>query len=101
MPTLLYACGTRSLLLKEEQRMMVLRKRLEVTGSKREVVTGHWRKQHNEEPYDPHSSPNNVRDIKLKIMRRTERVTRTGKERGVRGFGEETRKKETTWNTQA
>jgi hypothetical protein len=55
-----------------------------VTGSKREDVTGHWKKQHNEEPYDSHSSPDNVGDIKLKRMRRTEPETRTGKERGYR-----------------
>lgn len=71
----------------------------EVTGSKREDVIGQWRKQHNEEPYDSHSSPDNVRDIKLKTMRRMERVTRRGKERGVQGLGEETQRKETAWNT--
>ena len=68
-------------------------------GNKRKDLTGHWRKQHNEEPYVSNFSPENVRDIKLKRMRRTERVACTGKEGGVQGFGEETRRKETTWNT--
>jgi len=47
-----------------------------VTRSKGEDVTKHWRKKHNEEPYDSNSSQDNVRDIKLKRMRRTERMAR-------------------------
>jgi hypothetical protein len=71
----------------------------EVTKRKRGDVTGPFRKQHNEEHYVLHSSPDNVRDNKLKRMRRTERVARTGRGEGVQGFGGETRRKETTWNT--
>jgi hypothetical protein len=53
-----------------------------VTRSKGEDVTRHWRKEHNEEPYDSHSSQDNVRDIKFKGMRKTERVAR-GERRGA------------------
>jgi hypothetical protein len=39
----------------------VLRK---VSGPKREAVIGDWRKLHDEELYDSHSSPNIIRVIK-------------------------------------
>ena len=58
----------------------------EVTKRKRGDVTGPFRKQHKEEHYVLHSSPDNVRDNKLKRMRRTERVARTGRGEGRTGF---------------
>jgi len=73
-----------------------------IFGSKRDDVTGEWRKQHNEELNDPRSSPNIVRVIKSRIMRWAEHVARMGERRGVyRIFGGETRGKKTTWETQA
>jgi len=54
MPVVLYECETWSLTLREERRLgvfenMVLRR---VFGPKRDVVTGEWRKLHNEELRD-------------------------------------------------
>ena len=58
MPVVLYGCKTWSLTLREERRLRVLRK---VFGSKRDEVTGQWRKLHNEELNDLYSLPNIVR----------------------------------------
>jgi hypothetical protein len=45
---------------------VVLRK---MFGSKRDEVTGEWRKLHNEELRDLYSSPSIIRIIKLRRMR--------------------------------
>ena len=58
----------------------VLRK---IFGSKRGEVTGEWRRIHNEELYDPNSSPNVTRVIKSIRMRCAEQVARTGDRRGA------------------
>ena len=50
---------------------------------KRDTVTGEWRKVHNEELNDLHSSPNIVRVIKSRRMRWTGHVARIGERRGV------------------
>jgi hypothetical protein len=64
----LYGCETWSLTLREEHRLrvfenMVLRR---IFGPKRDVVTGEWRKLHNEELRDLYSSPSIIRIIKSK-----------------------------------
>jgi len=53
-----------------------------VFGSKRDEVTGEWRKLHNEELYDLYCSPNIVRVVKSR-MRWTEHVARMGERRSV------------------
>jgi hypothetical protein len=58
----------------------VLRK---ISGSKREEVTWEWRKLHHEELSDLASSPNIVRVIKSRGMRRTRHAARMGEKRGV------------------
>jgi hypothetical protein len=48
---------------------------------KRDEVTGEWRKLHNEELHNLYSSPDIIRQIKLRRMRWAGHVARMGKER--------------------
>jgi len=49
LPVVLYGCETWSLTLREERRLRVFENRMlrRVFGSKRDEVTGEWRKLHN------------------------------------------------------
>jgi len=58
----------------------VLRK---IFGTKRDEVTGEWRKLHNEELNDLYPSSNVIRVIKSRRMRWTGRVARIVERRGV------------------
>ena len=85
LPVVLYGCESWSLSLREERRLrvfenMVLRR---VFGSKRDEVTGEWRKLHNEELNDLYTSRNIVRVIKRRRMRWTGHVARMGDRRGM------------------
>jgi len=71
--------------LREERRLrvfenMVLRR---VFGSKRDEVTGEWRKLHNEELWDLYPLHNIVRVVKERRMRWAEHVARMAEGRGV------------------
>jgi hypothetical protein len=54
LPVVLYGCETWSSTLKEERRLRVYENRTlrRIFGSKRDEVTGEWRKLHNEELND-------------------------------------------------
>jgi hypothetical protein len=54
-----------------------------IFGSKRVEVRGEWRKLHNEEFHILYSSPNIIRQIKLKSLRCAGQVARMGEERNV------------------
>ena len=56
-----------------------------IFGTKRDEVTGEWRKLHNEELNDLYYSPNTVRVIKSRRTSCAERVLRMGESRGVGG----------------
>ena len=53
-----------------------------IFGSKRDEVTGEWKRIHNEELNDLYFSPNTIRVIKSRI-RYAGRVARMGERRGV------------------
>jgi hypothetical protein len=71
--------------LREERRLRVFENRVlrRVFGSKRDEVTGEWRKLHNEKLNDLYSSPNIVRVIKSRRMRWAGHVARIGMKGGV------------------
>ena len=54
-----------------------------IFGPKRDEVTGEWRKLNNEELNGLYSSPNIVRVIKSRAMRRVGHVARVGERRGA------------------
>jgi hypothetical protein len=56
---------------------------LRIFGPKRDVVTGGWRKLHNEELHNLYSSPSIIRMIKSRRMRWAGHVAQMGKKRNV------------------
>jgi len=87
LPVVLFACETWSLTLREERKLrvfenMALRR---IFVSRRDEVTGEWRRLHNEGLNDLYSSPNTVRVIKSRRMRWAGHVARMGEERGCIG----------------
>ena len=61
-----------------------------IFGPKRDEVTGEWRKLHNKELNDLYPSPNIVRVVKSRIMRRGVLYGTYGvEERCIQGFGGE------------
>ena len=59
-------------------------------GPKRDEITGEWRKLHIEELKDLYSSPNMVRVIISRRMRRTGMQRVWGEEKRIQSFGGET-----------
>jgi hypothetical protein len=76
---------TWSLTLREEHRLRVFENRvlLRIFGPKRDEVTGGWRKLHNEELLNLHSSPNTIRMINSRRMRWAGHVARMGEKRNA------------------
>jgi hypothetical protein len=98
LPVVLYGCETRSLILREESRLRVFENRVlrKIFGTKRDEVTGDWRKLHNEELNDLYSSLNIVHVIKWRIIRWARHIARNEEKRGIYSFsvGETERKRQ-------
>jgi len=87
----LYECETWSLTLRKKRRLKLFENRVlrKIFWPKRDEVTGEWGKLHKEDLDDLYCSPNIVRVIKSRRMRRLGHVARMG-ERYIGGFGGET-----------
>jgi hypothetical protein len=74
-----------SLTLREEHRLRVFENRVlrRIFGPKRDEVTEEWMKLHNEELHNLFSSPDIIRQVKLRRMRWAGHVTRMREERKV------------------
>jgi hypothetical protein len=79
-PVVLCGCETWSLTLREEHRRRVFENGVlrRIFGPKRDEVTGGWRKLHNEELHNLHSSPNLIIIIKSRRIRWAEYVAQIG-----------------------
>ena len=88
MSVVLYECETWSLTLREERRLRVFENSVlrRTYRSKRDEVTGEWRKVHKEELNDLYSSPNIVRMIKSIRMRQARHVASMGRGEAYTGF---------------
>jgi hypothetical protein len=86
MPVVLYGCETWSLPLREQHRLSVFENRVlrRIFGSKRDDVTGDWRKLQNEEElHNLYSSTDIIRMIKSRRLRWAGHVVRMGETRNA------------------
>jgi hypothetical protein len=92
LPVVLYGCETWSFTFREERKLKVSENRvMRIFGSKREEVTGEWRKLHNEEINDLYSSPTYWSDDKIEKNEMGGACRACGgEERCIQGFGGET-----------
>jgi hypothetical protein len=84
LPVVLYGCKTWSVTLGEEYGLRISENRVlrKIFGPKREAKRS-WRKLHNDELHSLYSSPNIVRVIKSRRMRRAGHVAHMEERRGV------------------
>ncbi|KAJ4439437.1 hypothetical protein ANN_07561 [Periplaneta americana] len=85
LPVVLYGCETWTLTLREEHRLRVFENKVlrKIFGTKRDEVTGEWRKLHNTELHALYSSPDIIRNIKYRHLRWAGHVARMGESRNA------------------
>jgi hypothetical protein len=85
LSVVLFGCETWSLTLREEQRLRLFENRVlkRIFGPKRDEVMGEWRKLHNGELHILYSTPDIIRQIKLKRIRWAGHVGHMGEGRNV------------------
>ncbi|KAJ4435405.1 hypothetical protein ANN_18020 [Periplaneta americana] len=78
LPVVLYACETWTLTLREKHMLRVFENKVlrKIFGTKRDEVTGEWRKLHNTELHALYSSPDIIRNIKSRRLRWAGHVAR-------------------------
>ena len=88
LSVVLFGCETWSLTLREERRLRVFENRVlrRIFVSKKDELTGEWRKLHNEELNDLYFSPNIVRVIKSRRKRWAGHVAHIGRGKVYTGF---------------
>jgi len=88
LPVALYGCETWSLTLREEHRLRVFENRVlrRIFGSRRDKVTGVWRKIHNEELHDLYSFLNIVPLNRSRRIRWAGHVARMGRREAYTGL---------------
>ena len=71
-----YGCETWSLTLREEHKLRVFENKvlINIFGAKRDEITGEWRKLHNVELHAMYPSPNIIRNLKSRRLRRVGHV---------------------------
>jgi hypothetical protein len=79
----LYGCETLSLTLLANIEVFENKVLRRIFGPMRDVVTGGWRKLHNEELHNLYSSPSIIRIIKSRRMRWAGHVARMGEKRNA------------------
>ncbi|KAJ4441926.1 hypothetical protein ANN_11788 [Periplaneta americana] len=85
LPVALYGCETWTLTLREEHGLRVFENKVlrKIFGTKRDEVTGEWRKLHNTELHALYSSPDIIRNIKSRRLRWAGHVARMGESRNA------------------
>ncbi|KAJ4431606.1 hypothetical protein ANN_20205 [Periplaneta americana] len=85
LPVVLYGCETWPLTLREEQRFRVFENEVltKIFGTKRDEVTGKWRKLHNAELHALYPSPDIIRNIKSRRLTWAGHVARMGESRNA------------------
>jgi hypothetical protein len=93
-PVVFYQCETCSLTLREEHSLRVFENRMLriICGLEMDEITGYWRKFHNKELPNVHSSPNIIRMNKSRRMRCIGHVTRMGRKGTRSAFWRENQK---------
>jgi hypothetical protein len=95
-----YGYETQSHTLREEHKLRVLENRvLRLFGPKREEVAGGWRRLHNEELCNLHTSPSNIRMIRFWRMRWIGHAAHMGDDKCIQNFGQNTQTEETICKT--